>query len=180
MAVKGKRNVKGARNEPAIKSKKRKIDKSKHADLVEKGKKWLRGQKGKNWGCPIVFGELVTATSETPDVMGLSSVNTTIIECKTSRSDFLRDKKKMSRTLPQTGMGRFRLYMCPTDLIKVEELPDGWGLIYVSEGGRSTLIEKPKGQSCNLRHEHTYMYSIIRRMCTGTNKEIKTFLRKYT
>lgn len=151
-----------------------------HTDLVEKGKKWLRGQKGKKWSCPIVFGELVTATSETPDVMGLSSNTTCIIECKTSRSDFLRDKKKMSRVLPQTGMGRYRLYMCPTNLIKVEELPDGWGLVYVSEGGRSTLIEKPKGQSCNLRYEHTYMYSIIRRICTGTNKEIQTFLRKYT
>ena len=180
MGIKGR--IVKSKNE--IKPKRKIILKNKkgltHSDLVKKGIKWIRSQNGKNWNAPISFGEVVSAGMETPDVMGFSSSSSTLIECKVSKSDFNRDKKKMFRSIPQKGMGNYRLYMCPTGLISEEELPDSWGLIYVSDGGKANLIVKPKSQYCNLQAEHAYMYSIMRRICNGTNNDIKDFLKKYT
>jgi hypothetical protein len=151
-----------------------------HKELVEKGKKWLRSQNGKNWNCPVTFGELVAAGAEIPDVMGISSNGTAMIECKRTRADFKKDRKKYARTFQQFGMGNYRFYMCPTDLIKPEEVPEDWGLIYVSEKGRAKLIVKPKWQRTHLKYEHAYMYSIIRRLYNAKNsKEIQTFFRRY-
>lgn len=152
----------------------------KHEDLVEKGCKWLKSQGGKRWSCGVVFTELKAGIDEKPDVLGFGSHTSTIIECKVSRNDFKRDHKKMFRSLPQKGMGKYRFYMCPTDLIKEEELPDKWGLIYVSEKGRATIVKKPESQYSNLQAEHAYMYSIIRRLYNGNTKDIQTFFRRHT
>ena len=38
------------------------------------------------------------------------------------------DKKKTFRRVG--GVGHYRLFLCPTDLIKPLELPMGWGLLY--------------------------------------------------
>ena len=48
---------------------------------------------------------------------------------------FLADRSKPHRLNPEMGMGKYRYYICPTGLIKPEELPEKWGLIYVSEKG---------------------------------------------
>lgn len=173
--------VKGNRSRTTLK-KKRVVKKKKgltHADLVDKGVRWVRSQSGKRWNAPLSFGELVHIGDETPDVMGFSSHGSTLIECKVSKADFKRDKKKLFRSIPQRGMGKYRLYMCPTDLIKVDELPDDWGLIYVSDKGIAKLIVKPKAQYCNLISEHAYMYSIIRRLYKGKTKDIQSFFKKY-
>jgi hypothetical protein len=54
-------------------------------------------------------------------------------------------------------------------------------LIYVSEKGRCTLVIKPEWQECNLRAEHTYMYSVLRRIIIYHNtKEIENFIKKYS
>ena len=150
-----------------------------HKDLVEKGKKWLKSQNGKYWYSPIVFSELVCIGIEIPDVIGFSSGSSTIIECKTSRSDFLKDKKKISRNVSYLGMGVYRFYMCPENLIKETELPDKWGLIYISENKRAKIIVKPKSQSCNYQAEKAYMYSVIRRLYSGDYDGIKKFFSKY-
>ena len=70
--------------------------------------------------------------------------------------------------------------MCPTGLISEEELPQDWGLVYVSDKGIAKLIVKPKAQYCNLTAEHAYMYSLLRRLYKGKNNEIQTFFRRYT
>ncbi len=172
------------RIKPKRKVRKKRVAKKKgltHKDLVVKGIKWLRSQNGKPWNTPVVFGEMVAMGIEIPDVIGFSSGgNSTLIECKTSKSDFKRDKKKMFRSVPQMGMGKYRFYMCPTGLIEKEDLPDSWGLIYVNERGTVKLIIKPKAQYCNLKAEHSYMYSIMRRTYKKKNNEIQTFFRRYT
>jgi hypothetical protein len=176
MAVRG-------RVKPKRKVRKKRVAKKKgltHTILVSKGVKWLRAQGGKQWSAPVVFGEMVASGNEIPDVIGFSSGGSCLIECKTSKSDFKRDKKKMFRSVPQMGMGKYRFYMCPTGLIEKNELPDGWGLIYVNEKGGVKLIVKPKAQYCNLKAEHAYMYSIMRRTYKKKNNEIQTFFRRYT
>lgn len=96
-----------------------------HAELVGRAGKWLKGV-----GCPLVFTELVTTQSEQPDAIGWRNRGSEsyLIECKTSRSDFLADRRKPHRMVK--GLGRFRYFMCPPGMITPDELPPRWGLLY--------------------------------------------------
>ena len=49
-----------------------------------------------------------------------------------SRSDFFKDQKKPFRT-DGNGMGQKRFFLCTENLIKENELPHGWGLLYVDD-----------------------------------------------
>jgi len=70
-----------------------------HKELVEIG----------NWSrCDIVVTELATWVSETPDVIGWKGGASTLIECKTNRQDFLRDKHKGARRMSKYAMGNYR------------------------------------------------------------------------
>lgn len=78
---------------------------------------------------------------ESPDVFAFGGyVPTQLIEVKISRQDFLADKKKPYRKEPEFGLGQYRSYLCPTDLIKPVELPKYWGLLYINESGEITKI----------------------------------------
>jgi hypothetical protein len=96
-----------------------------HAELVIRAVSWLKGM-----GCPIVFYEMVTLQSEEPDAIGWrnSAGDSYLVECKASRADFLADRKKPHRHMP--ALGQFRYFMCPPGMIKPDELPDCWGLLY--------------------------------------------------
>ena len=151
-----------------------------HKELIVVGKKWLKNQGGKRWSCGVIFTELVTLGSETPDILGIASYGSTLIEVKASRTDFLRDKKKSFRRYPEMGMGGYRFYLCPTDIVKKKDLPENWGLIYVNERGRARIMVKPEYQERNLKSENAYIYSVIRRLYNGNCKDIQTFFRRYT
>ena len=112
-----------------------------HADLVKHAHNWLVKSKG----CPFALTELVTAAGETPDAIGWRDGSAVVVECKSSRSDFLGDAKKHFRRNPEYGMGAFRFYMCPTGLIQPDELPDKWGLVWVNERGKKRQKAGPKG-----------------------------------
>ncbi|WP_010323648.1 hypothetical protein [Marinobacterium stanieri] len=58
-----------------------------------------------------------------------------LVEVKTSRSDFLADAKKPHRNGEKLGMGLYRYYLCPEGIIQPDELPDGWGLLWVNKRG---------------------------------------------
>ena len=74
-----------------------------------------------------------------------------LMECKTSRADFKQDFKKKFRINPNEGIGNWRFYVCPTDVIKPEELPEKWGLIYVDEKRRTKIIVNPYDTAKNRR-----------------------------
>lgn len=132
-----------------------------HKDLVEIGYRWIL----KNGGCGVALKELKSLDREIPDVIGFSSYHSHVLECKVSRGDFLKDKKKPHR---EQGMGDYRYYICPTGLIKQEELPDKWGLIYVSIDHKPRLIKKPKWDVDRFEKdrfaEQRLMYSVMRRL----------------
>ena len=83
----------------------------------------------------VVLPEFFTHNAELPDVAGFGMRSSTVIECKVTRADFLKDAKKSFRLNPNSGMGDYRYYCCPKDLIKPEELPYGWGLLYIYPSG---------------------------------------------
>lgn len=98
-----------------------------HDLLVQRAAKWLRAR-----GAQVVFKELVSANTEIPDVIGWRTVwgPSCLIECKVTRGDFLADQNKGFRKHPESGMGQYRYYLCTPGLIKPEELPAKWGLLY--------------------------------------------------
>ncbi len=150
-----------------------------HSELVEIAYKWVMQRSG------FAFKELKTCNEE-PDVIGFRSGESFLVECKKTRSDFLSDKNKPFRIRPELGMGKFRFFLCPKDLISIEELPENWGLIYVNEKGKARCVYNPYGKGniysswdCfsprNESAERQMMYSALRRLqIRGLVKEIYT------
>ena len=135
-----------------------------HKDLIEPAYKWVLNS-GK---CGVAFKEFKTANcaAEEPDVIGFrGGGHSVLIECKASRSDFLADKKKRFRVYPELGMGSQRYFCCPSGMIRVEELPRPWGLIYVDSAFRCRrIIKAGRVEQKNLKAEHEVMYSALRRL----------------
>jgi hypothetical protein len=143
-----------------------------HADLVEAGARWLF-----NKGFKVVLKELSTCSLEIPDCLGFNSGHSFLLEAKATRSDFLSDKKKHFRRSPWQGMGLRRSYICPKYLIKPEELPENWGLIYVNENGKARQIKKAQPfKERHLINEQCLLVSVVRRMIDGF--EYKKYLHR--
>lgn len=66
--------------------------------------------------------------SELPDVFAFTRYNSILFECKASRADFLRDRKKPFRVNPQMGIGEIRYFLCNEGVAKESEMPEGWYL----------------------------------------------------
>lgn len=134
-----------------------------HRNLCIKAAKYLRSKgihpfhKGQYSVCEL------ERIGECPDAFAWGGSSTQLIEVKVSRSDFLSDKKKMWRNNPAYGIGRYRSYLCPTDLIKPEELSERWGLLYADEKGKIKEIVKAEPQDCNQIEEINLLASILRR-----------------
>lgn len=142
-----------------------------HDDLVHRAYKWLKSQ-----GCGVAFHDgfiAATTNGEQPDAIGWRDGVSILIECKASRSDFHADKKKWCRQNPDKGMGMWRFYMCPPDVINVPDLPDGWGLLWVMPKmvkrvhgvpGNCDWGLKPPFVERSHSNEMRMMYSALRRM----------------
>lgn len=138
-----------------------------HNELVKIAVKWLY-----SYGCGFAVGEKVcySASGEVPDAIGFKNNQSILIECKTSRADFLVDKKKHFRKFPDKGMGNMRLFMCEEGVINPVELPNKWGLLYV-KGKRIKKIVFPKGNQIPIEFwfkkscedEHALLYSCLRK-----------------
>jgi hypothetical protein len=130
-----------------------------HAGLVELAAEWLRAK------CSIVITEMsaVSVTGECPDAIGWSGWSY-LVECKVSRADFLADRKKVFRQFPEQGMGTFRCFLAPKDLIKPEELPAHWGLLEAGEGGKIRVKVKATSQPAFFQSECDLLLSALRRV----------------
>jgi hypothetical protein len=112
----------------------------------------------------VVLPEFYSWNAELPDVISFNRDHSTVIECKISRSDFLRDKTKPFRMNPNSGMGDSRYYCCPKGLIKPEELPAYWGLLYVYPDGKVRKQRESTGRfKKNLDAEHHLLFYYARR-----------------
>ena len=108
-----------------------------HAELVNRAMRWLQNTKK----CAVVLSEVCAwSTDEIPDAIGWRPNGESIlVECKTSRSDFLADKnKKVHKGF--RGMGGHRYFMVPPigrDHQPVTfpgdtQLPEGYGVLIYS------------------------------------------------
>lgn len=145
-----------------------------HDDLIKIAERWLL----KTHRCGFALTELrcAGASGEIPDAIGFKNQASILVECKADRADFLSDNKKIFRQKPELGMGAYRLYLCPAKVIQPEDLPEKWGLIWVSEKGKARLVTGPKGNAWswsgkdflfherNLEAEWHMMVSALRRL----------------
>jgi hypothetical protein len=113
---------------------------------------WLR-----RYRCGVVLSEQACVSGEMPDAIGWKKAcHSVLVESKVSRADFLADRSKLSRLKPEVGIGCERYYLAPRGLIRVEELPVGWGLLEVS--GRE--MERVKASAKNLRSAIGFQYEM--------------------
>ncbi len=101
-----------------------------HAQLVQKAISWLRSYR-----CSVVLSEQACASGEMPDAIGWKRTQrSVVVECKVTRADFLADRTKPFRIKPEIGLGCERFYLTVPDLLRIEQLPAGWGLLECQRG----------------------------------------------
>ena len=133
-----------------------------HERLIRLAEAWLRRQR-----CDIVLSEQGCPSGEMPDAIGWKAKNHSIlIECKVSRADFLSDAAKPWRRDPAIAMGNERLFAAPAGMLKVDELPAGWGLLEVD--GRALKLVKRGGRKlrapAGLMNEMSLLLASLRRV----------------
>jgi hypothetical protein len=108
-----------------------------HGQLVKVAEQWLR-----RYRCGIVLSEQQCASGEMPDAIGWKGkCRSVVVECKMSRADFLADRAKPWRKNPDVAVGCERFYLAPRGVIRVEDLPKGWGLLEYHDR-RVTVVAK--------------------------------------
>jgi hypothetical protein len=99
-----------------------------HEDLRKIAVRWLTISRK----CTVVLSEIVSHATQIPDAIGWQCDRSTLVECKVSRADFLRDRDKVhNRANATPGMRRY--YLTPPRLLTEEDLPEGWGLLEARE-----------------------------------------------
>ena len=112
----------------------------------------------------MVLYEFATPAEENPDVIGwVAGAGSVLIECKLTRSDFLKDAAKPVRKNPRAGMGHRRYYLSPPDVIQVKDLPPKWGLLWICKGQIVVQREARGYPERNLTAEVRFLSSMLRR-----------------
>lgn len=137
-----------------------------HSELVVRGAHWLNKQASNiKYRSNFVVTEFVcTGVNESPDIFGLRPYGHVLIEVKTSRSDYLRDKKKVGRNNILDQLGNFRFYLAPNGLLKPNELPERWGLLEWDGINISVTVEPVFWENADHRGTHHIYYSVLRRL----------------
>lgn len=134
-----------------------------HKEAVRRITNWLKGQ-----GCGIVVAELRTAINEIPDAIGfVGNGGSILVECKVSRADFLADKVKIFRRLPEIGMGDHRYFATPAGIVLADDDIGAWGLLEI-RNHEIKVMREPTGHDSSKRSEVKFLMSIIRRLRIST------------
>ena len=134
-----------------------------HDKLVHRADRWLRGQ-----GYTVVLTEASDMQQEIVDAIGWKmkaiGVESCVIECKATRADFIRDRRKPSRGL-MSGMGNLRYYLIsPTTWGDDLPIPDGWGLLVANKTGIAVKRQPVARHSFGLCDaERTLLYVALKR-----------------
>lgn len=135
-----------------------------HYKLCCLGAKWMQKQDYGSY--KYITVELVCIGAENPDVWGTNGYNSMLIEVKTSRADFLKDKKKFVRQEQNSkyATGNYRFYLAPQCIISESELPQNWGLIEYDPETESLTTVKYASPIITENHgELAILCSIMRR-----------------
>lgn len=132
-----------------------------HDELVKRAVRWMKN----SYGCGVAVPELVTYAKENPDAVGWkdNGQTTVIIECKTSKSDYIADQEKTTRRNPKLCAGDIRYYFTPPNLLRPDEIDPVWGLLEC--GTRSVKkIKEAIRVNGDPQESKIMMYSLLRRV----------------
>ena len=151
-----------------------------HAQLVEQAKRWLKEAHGSKFACGVVLTEFSCRASEIPDVIGFSADRSILIECKVSRADFLRDKRKPHRNYIKV-LGNLRYYLTLPNVACPEDIENGWGLLYATDKKITEVKESEWFTNDSVKAaEWSILYSIVRRLnLRGYLKDIQKPLKEF-
>lgn len=113
------------------------------------------------------MSEQACVSGEMPDAIGWKRAShSVLVECKVTRADFLADRGKPFRLRPEEGVGCERFYLTPPALVKVEELPLGWGLLELRRGRVETVQAAGKNlrTATGFRYEMNLLLASLRRV----------------
>lgn len=128
-----------------------------HKQLVDMAGRWLSNSKG----CNPVFKEKGSqGCTEMPDAIGWTCEDCIVVECKTSKSDFLANGRK------QLNLGSKRYFLMTTELYKEvsDIIPPGYGVITSPDEhhfARQERLMASMDFPRNLEHEVRYLRSRI-------------------
>jgi len=144
-----------------------------HAELVKRAGKWLKTRKK----CGVIMKEWKGGCGETPDAIGFRYNTSILIEVKISYSDFKKDFDKHFRKRMGYGMGEYRYYMAPKEVIPLDEIPNNWGLLEVKNDRVYIACEakQVKRGIMTLRKENQLMINALRAVVCSTGKELDEF-----
>lgn len=74
-----------------------------------------------------------------------------VVEVKATKADFTRDTKLFDPKTSYFYHAHYSYIMCPTGVIKPEEIPHGYGLLWVNENDVVEVIKKPIKNSARLK-----------------------------
>jgi len=132
-----------------------------HKKLTELSKHWLINSKQ----CNPVFTEQGSANfSEMPDAIGFKSDICIVVECKTSKSDLVADRKKKCRQYG--GLGNLRYYFMEENLYKKCRGFDfhGWGVVVIKSNlnqGRQVSGMNSIEFDSNIKNERDFLRSRV-------------------
>ena len=133
-----------------------------HTQMVERAVRWLRSYR-----CGVVLSEQACVSGEMPDAIGWKQAcHSVLVECKVTRGDFLADREKPFRQKPEKGVGSERFCLTPPALVKIEELPAGWGLLEYRRGRIEMLHASAKSlrTAVGFRYEMNLLLASLRRV----------------
>ena len=140
-----------------------------HYERCKLGASYVRRRGFHGGQTPNKFAvvELICAGAEDPDIWATNGSSTTLVEVKTSHSDFMADRKKYARsaqaeTLGHT-VGNYRYYLAPAGVITKEELPEKWGLLEW-DGKKIKMVARAKYFKVQSEMELAIFTSIMTRI----------------
>jgi len=140
---------------------------SMHTILIQQAARWLAAK-----GNSVVITDMSHGGSETADAIGWKSRVSTLIECKASRADFLADRHKMFRRMPERGMGGYRYYCAPAGMLQAAEIPSKWGLLEMSGRGLREVVKPQWHGDYSADQEVSLLTSALRRVAHVSQKGI--------
>jgi hypothetical protein len=132
-----------------------------HEELRKRAVKWLTGK-----GCSVVLSEIVALDghiTEIPDAIGWKHGNqSTLVECKISRSDFKANAEKLHMQA-DSGVGQYRYFLTPPNMMHLDEVPEGWGLLETRD--KHIHVKKDAAmREPNRAYETSMLVSALRRI----------------
>ena len=113
------------------------------------------------------MSEQACVSGEMPDAIGWKQAcHSVLVECKVTRPDFQADRAKPFRQKAEKGVGSERFYLTPPALVKIEELPPGWGLLEYRRGRIETVHASAKNlrTAVGFRYEMNLLLASLRRV----------------